>query len=412
MARGSAVCWLVALVLSTTLASAGTAAEPDCVNSESRPVRSGGTNGVTSVFAIDLDGDDDIDILSASANDDKIAWYENNGTGMPFTEHVISTNADGASSVYAGHLNNDVHIDVVSASANDDKIAWYENLGGDPPLFIERVITTDADNAASVIIADVDGKNGNDIVSASINDDTIAVYENDGASSPTFTEVIIADFADGAASVFAENIFLDPDPDSPDDDDELEVLSASRFDDRIAWYEKVVLDADADVVVYVERVIDASADGATSVFAKDIDGDSYIDVLSASGNDNRISWYRNDGADPPSFTKQVISNQVDGPSAVFAADLDGDFQVDVISASRFDNKIAWYRNLGGGDFGDPTDNQEIITTDAPGAAAVYAIDVSRHRRPGRFLRGRIDCLGRQDHPAPERRGHWRSGFHR
>ena len=31
------------------------------------------------VFAIDLDGDGDIDVLSASAQDNKIAWYENNG---------------------------------------------------------------------------------------------------------------------------------------------------------------------------------------------------------------------------------------------------------------------------------------------------------------------------------------------
>jgi hypothetical protein len=30
-----------------------------------------------SVFATDLDGDGDADVLSASFNDDKIAWYEN-----------------------------------------------------------------------------------------------------------------------------------------------------------------------------------------------------------------------------------------------------------------------------------------------------------------------------------------------
>ena len=29
------------------------------------------------VFAVDLDGDSDIDVLSASYGDDTIAWYEN-----------------------------------------------------------------------------------------------------------------------------------------------------------------------------------------------------------------------------------------------------------------------------------------------------------------------------------------------
>ena len=52
-------------------------------------------DGANTVFAVDLDGDSDLDVLSASYNDDKIAWYENDGSES-FTEHVISTSADGA----------------------------------------------------------------------------------------------------------------------------------------------------------------------------------------------------------------------------------------------------------------------------------------------------------------------------
>ena len=57
----------------------------------------------TSVYATDVDGDGDMDVLSASKDDDKISWYENNG-GQAFTEHVITTNADWATSVYATDL--------------------------------------------------------------------------------------------------------------------------------------------------------------------------------------------------------------------------------------------------------------------------------------------------------------------
>ncbi|MEE8488315.1 MAG: FG-GAP-like repeat-containing protein, partial [Gemmatimonadota bacterium] len=90
--------------------------EPDCVNSERRTIASGGTNGVTSVFAIDLNGDGDVDVLSASTNDDTIAWHENDGNDPPsFTRHIISTNADGASSVFAADLDGDGDVDVVSA---------------------------------------------------------------------------------------------------------------------------------------------------------------------------------------------------------------------------------------------------------------------------------------------------------
>ena len=45
-----------------------------------------------------------------------------------FTAHTITTSASGAYSVYAVDIDGDGDIDVLSASRDDDKIAWYENL--------------------------------------------------------------------------------------------------------------------------------------------------------------------------------------------------------------------------------------------------------------------------------------------
>jgi hypothetical protein len=45
--------------------------------------------GALSVFAADMDRDGDLDVLSASRDDNKIAWYENDRS-QTFTEHVIS----------------------------------------------------------------------------------------------------------------------------------------------------------------------------------------------------------------------------------------------------------------------------------------------------------------------------------
>ena len=88
-----------------------------------------------SVFATDLDGDGDADVLSASHNDDKIAWYENLGGGAFGAQQVITTAADYARSVYATDLDGDGYADVLSASKNDDKIAWYKNLQGSVGIF-------------------------------------------------------------------------------------------------------------------------------------------------------------------------------------------------------------------------------------------------------------------------------------
>jgi hypothetical protein len=74
-----------------------------------------------SVFAADVDADGDLDVLSASRDDDKIAWYENtDGVGGFGTQRVISTAADGTHSVFAADLDGDGDPDVLSASANDD----------------------------------------------------------------------------------------------------------------------------------------------------------------------------------------------------------------------------------------------------------------------------------------------------
>ena len=42
---------------------------------------------------------------------------------------VISTDADAARSVHASDLDGDGDMDVLSTSFLDDKIAWYENDG-------------------------------------------------------------------------------------------------------------------------------------------------------------------------------------------------------------------------------------------------------------------------------------------
>jgi hypothetical protein len=82
--------------------------------------------GAVSVYAVDIDGDGDIDVLSASYNDDKIAWYENiDGQGTFSTEKTITTQANGARSVYAVDIDGGCDIDVLIASSSG--VSWYDN---------------------------------------------------------------------------------------------------------------------------------------------------------------------------------------------------------------------------------------------------------------------------------------------
>ena len=228
--------------------------------------------GARAVFAIDLDGDGDMDVLSASTDDDKIAWYENDGNEHFTIHHYITTNADYAWSVYAVDVDNDGDMDVLSASNFDDKIAWYENDGNEH--FSIHTITTSADCANSVYAIDMNGDGDMDVLSASLHDNKIAWYENDG--NENFNTHTITVSADGASSVYAIDI---------DSDEDMDVLSAGS--NQIAWYEN---DGNEN---FTTHSITTSANGARYVYSIDIDGDGDMDVLSASYNGDKIDWYEN-----------------------------------------------------------------------------------------------------------------------
>lgn len=317
------------------------------------------TDGAISVTVGDLDGDGDLDILSASSLDDRIAWYANDGTGKFGAQQTITTSADYAHRVTTADLDGDGDIDVISASSVDDRIAWYEN-DGSGNFGPQQTITTATNLAYNVIASDLDGDGDMDIISASAFDGLIAWYENDGAGNFGALQTITTS-APGARSVYIADI---------DNDGDIDVLSASSDDDRVAWYENDGLGNFGP-----QQTITTLADRAFSVKAADLDGDGDMDVIAAcsstsSARDWRITWYENYGSGTFG-PQQTISINVFQARSVYTADLDGDGDLDVLSASSRDDRIAWYENDGLANFGP----QQTITSNADGAWSVVAADL-------------------------------------
>ena len=316
-------------------------------------------DGPVSVFAAGIDGDGDLDAVAGSYYDDAVTWYENLGGGTVWASASISTTADGVQAVLAADMDGDGDTDALSASFADDRVAWYENVGGG--LWTTRTITSSADGALAVFAADVDGDGDLDALSASGYDDKVAWYENEtihrGAVFPQ--RMTISTLGDGPYSVSAADV---------DGDGDLDALSASLLDDRIAWHENTAGDGSA----WTTRTISTAADIAVSVFAVDVDGDGDVDALSASYGDDKIAWYENTAGDGTAWTPGTISTTASAAQAVSAADVDGDGDVDVLSASSVDGRVAWYENVGGD--GSLWQTRTIATT-TDGAFAVFAADI-------------------------------------
>ena len=95
--------------------------------------------------------------------------------------------------------------------------------------------------------------------------------------------------------------------------------------------------------IFIESVISTSADYATGVYTVDVDGDGDMDVLSTSANDSKVAWYENDGSE--SFTEHVISDSAISARDVFATDVDGDGDLDAITCEEVDNLgVFWFEN--------------------------------------------------------------------
>jgi len=300
------------------------------------------------VIGADIDGDGDYDVISASRLDYKIAWYENlDGLGNFGQQHVISSNAAWATSVCSADLDGDGDVDILSSSWTDNKIAWYENLDGWGNFSPEIIITTSCSGANDVICKDLDGDGDLDVLSASDHDPNIAWYENTDGLGTFGAQQTISNYADGAKTVFSTDL---------DGDGDNDVVSASETIGEISWQENL----DGLGSFSVEQVIGTSTWDVRSLYGDDMDGDGDCDLLSAHGS-SRVSWFQNTDGLGNFGWQRYLSERSRGVADVITADLDGDGDKEVISAADEYDYIEWFENLDDSDYFGQTNIITVTT---------------------------------------------------
>ncbi len=318
------------------------------------------TDSASSVFSIDLDGDLDFDILTGSMSGPGIAWHENLGGSISGTPNIISTTVDSVAYVMAVDLDGDEVPDVLAASPvlSGFNIFWHKNLGNGN-FVVEQMVSSDSPHTYNVFAIDLDGDNDNDIISAE-SDQLIAWYENDGSGN-FGARIVISDTAYGASCVHAADL---------DNDDDYDVIAG--YGNTVSWFKN-----DGDGTFSMERLLTVEeyyASNVQTVTVGDMNNDNKIDVLSASWGDSKIAWYENYGYTNFNEEQKIISVLAIGASDLHPADFDGDGDLDVVSSSAMDGRIIWYQNV----LGESDDDdfiRYVLTATSPGASSVHAADI-------------------------------------
>jgi hypothetical protein len=181
------------------------------------------SDGAWSVYAADLDGDGDIDALTGSVYADRVAWYENTlGDGSAWLEHPITSSADGVQSVFAADVDGDGDLDALSAAQYANEIAWYENESGDGSVWSVHVIDGAAEGARKVLATDIDGNGAIDVLAWPALGGEVVWYSNQEGDGSAWARHMIAE---------DEGI---PCAGDVDGDGDLDVLSSHDWE--ISWH--------------------------------------------------------------------------------------------------------------------------------------------------------------------------------
>ncbi len=421
-------------------------------------------NAPLAVEVADIDGDGDEDVIAAAYYGDDIVWYENDGEAG-FTKSEVGDVSDsviGTFRLQAADWDNDSDLDLISVSTKDDKVAFHENLGGGQ--FAEQAVIFDNWSSPTAgVPADIDGDGDEDLLVASYADDTLLWVRNDTVRDDTrfqsqtiisedltavfvvdavdlngdgsrdllaaltganqiawapndgsgeFGEVQVIDTQDGSP-LFAGAADLDGDGDNDvfttsafganeiswyenlgdgnfgeqqliegelgeprwldaadaDGDGDLDLFGSTHDDSRYFWYENRLNEETSDFVL-AQVIDDAEGEGSNKIFALDMDGDGDLDAFTASSTPTEarpFAWYENDGAgnfaNPTVITGSTVSKWYARP-----ADMDGDGDIDVVATS-FVAPLVWFENLGDGTFS----SDQVIST---GPAGSYGLDVA------------------------------------
>ncbi|MCP4810418.1 MAG: VCBS repeat-containing protein, partial [Proteobacteria bacterium] len=287
--------------------------------------------------AVDLDGDGKLDVLVANSSIG-IGWFRGLGGGsfagfqllasdMSLPVRVVTMDVDGIGGP-----------DVLCLSAWDSTLAWYPNTGG--VLGARQIIEPATSQAQELFLRDVDGDGDLDLLLEDAGATALGWYANLGAGVFGPQQQVLPATA-GYVDIATSDL---------DGDGDLDVVRSSGlpWDSGVSTFENLGASGWAPAVVHMDGFL-----GELILDVGDLDGDLDPDLVACSTGNGRLVWLSNLGAGTFGAMQDIDALQGGSFDDLVVTDLSGDGKPDLLVASATDDRVMWYRNLGGGSFDVP-----------------------------------------------------------
>ena len=318
--------------------------------------------GICIIKVFDLDMDSDYDIIGGSEHTPYttsvgIAWWRNDG-GYPvqWTKFQISTSFLHVMSVDAGYIDNDSLPDIVISSWENGKISWWKNSGDPTQNWTEHNVVSGWTNAHDAKVYDINNDGNNDIVGVSAGNNKISVFYNQGGTFPTWEEDIITSTFNHPLSVNISDLNTDGLPD---------IISGADGCDDIAWWKN----SGGSPSQWDKFTITNYLNGAGNTNIIDIDRDEQLDIIGAGYEGNEISFWICDDISTNSWTKNLVTNQLETAVSCIGSDIDLDGDIDIIAVGKNPGKLVIYYN------NSFTFTETVLNNDYLGGAALALFDI-------------------------------------
>ncbi|MCP3914921.1 MAG: VCBS repeat-containing protein [bacterium] len=297
---------------------------------------------VARVLAVDVDTDGDTDVVTRT-DTSIVSWHENQG-GVLGPQQEINRGEDFTllRGLVCVDVDGDGLRDIVTSDQILEDLIWYRGQAGGT-FAAGAVLLTASRDIQSLAFADLDGDLDLDLVYGGPYDGDLVLRER-LASLQFGPEVLL----DGAASGLRRIELVDLDQDGDRDVATCALDWGSPTATRTAWY------ANQGGLSFGASQVLGTGAGGSDLFAADVDGDGTVDLVTASNFSGDVGWFRGQGGG--AFApRAIVVQDARGPITATAADFDGDGDTDFVYGVQTPGRLAWVEQLAGGTFGTPAE---------------------------------------------------------